>query len=241
MASTFDPASADASPRLESFDDVDRYESEIPLLVPGYELLHAMVPLLVRAELGARDARALVVGCGAGHELVALARANPRLVVDALDPAPAMVAAAERNVALAGLHDRIAVRRATMHDLAPAQGYDVVVALLVAHFVPDDGARAAFFSKIGALTKRGGVVVVADLVDDGPFSETLREGQLGWAREAGMEPERLATMRRRLAGGFAALSSRRLATLLGDAGLAVEGEIFRCFGVAGTWSRKRTS
>lgn len=222
------------------FDDVEQYESEIPLLVPGYELLHELVPILVAAHLHGREARGLVVGCGPGRELVALTRQVEGLRLEGIDPSPSMVAAAERNAAFADLEGRVHVYRATLLEYAAApSSYDVVVATLVSHFVPDDGARLAFFTKIGALLRPGGLSLVTDLADDGDLGTLLREAQVAWAVDAGIAIERATTMRQRLTSGFAALTADRLRAIALEAGLEVRGEFFRSFGVVGTALTKK--
>ena len=73
-------------------------------------------------------ARILDAGCGAGFAAMALAQRG--FSVDAIDPAPAMVEMARRNVADAALTERIAVRMGDVHGLDDEPDtYDLVLGL----------------------------------------------------------------------------------------------------------------
>jgi len=73
----------------------------------------------------------LEVGCGNGYNVLALARAFPELRLTGIDYAATMVEMARRNVAEAGLGDRIRIEPGDVLDLAAVEGledtYDVVV------------------------------------------------------------------------------------------------------------------
>lgn len=73
-------------------------------------------------------ARALEIGCGAGHLTSELARRARE--VEALDASQAMVEATAARVAEAGLAERVRVRQADVHRLPfPAESFDLVVAV----------------------------------------------------------------------------------------------------------------
>ncbi len=219
-----------ASPK--SFGDAAAYDTEIRCLVPGYDALHEtlghVLPCIVHD-----NARVLFVGSGTGHEVVALARARPRCaLIDAIDPEPAMVQATKRAVGEAALTCPIGVREGT---LATADGrYDVVIASLVGHLIPDDGQRGAFFGHLARALEPSGVAVIVDLMDVGPIQPLVREAHLRWAEHAGLSPARLSAMRDRLSHGFAMLTHARMQTLLTAHRLTVHAEFFRVLGVVGS-------
>ncbi|MBX3232602.1 MAG: class I SAM-dependent methyltransferase [Labilithrix sp.] len=214
------------------FDDAERYMEEIRLLIPGYYALHAMVPAVLGAAVAPIE-RVLAVGCGPALEAVAIARAFPGCVVDAIDPSPAMAEAARRTVAAAAMEEAIVVHAATLAELRIDRPYDAAIVLLVGHLIPDDGARASFLRDLGRAVRPRGVVVLAELEDVGPARALLTEAHLRCSHAAGVLDERLETMRERLTSGFHAITRERLVTLLDDAGLSVKAELFRAFGIVG--------
>ena len=75
-----------------------------------------------------RPARILDAGCGAGLASVALAQRGYQ--VDAIDPAPAMIALTQRNIEKASVTGQVDVRPGDVHALDAETGvYDAVIAL----------------------------------------------------------------------------------------------------------------
>jgi SAM-dependent methyltransferase len=110
----------------------------------------------LRAEPAARVAD---VGCGSAWSSIAIARAYPSAMVDAIDVDADSVEAARRNVEAAGLTDQV---RPRVHDAErPDLGgrYDLVTVFEALHDMnhPVDALRAFRASLAG-----GGCVVVAD-------------------------------------------------------------------------------
>jgi SAM-dependent methyltransferase len=111
-------------------------------------------------RLGARPAaRVADVGCGTAWSSIALARAYPKITVDAIDVDLESVEIARRNVDAAGLSERV---RPMVHDASdPDLGgnYDVVTIFEALHDMnhPVEALRAVLKS-----LNPGGSVVVAD-------------------------------------------------------------------------------
>jgi SAM-dependent methyltransferase len=104
-------------------------------------------------------ARVADVACGSGWSSIAIARAYPEATVDALDADAASIEAAHRNVAAAGLADRVrpAVRDAS--DPEPDGAYDLVTIFEALHDMnhPVEALRAVRNS-----LAVGGSAVIAD-------------------------------------------------------------------------------
>ena len=81
------------------------YDSRIPLLVPGYELLHQLCASRLMAALG-QEARVLLVGVGTGSELLLLGRLCPRWTFVAQDISADMLAHARMRAEQAGMGER---------------------------------------------------------------------------------------------------------------------------------------
>jgi 2-polyprenyl-3-methyl-5-hydroxy-6-metoxy-1,4-benzoquinol methylase len=120
------------------------------------EWIAAMPDIDARLRDGGRVAD---IGCGGGWAAIGLARAFPSATVDAFDLDPASVELAQRNVAEAGLADRVSVSLRDAADPRLAHQYDLVLVLEALHDMsrPVDALRAA-----KALLREGGTVLVVD-------------------------------------------------------------------------------
>ncbi|MGW4487129.1 class I SAM-dependent methyltransferase [Amycolatopsis sp. NPDC004368] len=138
----------------------DMRESQAALNRPGFlhllasQWLPAMPDVLARLTDG--PSRVADIGCGGGWAAIALARAFPKARVDAYDLDSATVELARRNVAEAGLADRVTVHR---QDIGTVTGepYDLVMAFECLHDLPYP-VRA-----LAAMRGLGGPVLVADM------------------------------------------------------------------------------
>ena len=150
----------------------DMRESEADLNRPGYLQLLAdhwlpAVPGL-RPRLQARPpARVADVGCGAGWSCIGLARGYPMGEVDGYDLDPASVELARRNVAEAGLADRVAVHAADITTTADRGPYDLVTAFECLHDLPHPVAALAAMRRLAGTT---GTVLIADMKTDPRFT-----------------------------------------------------------------------
>jgi SAM-dependent methyltransferase len=104
------------------------------------------------------------VGCGTARSSIAMARAYPQVFVDAIDVDATSIAAAQANVAAAGLADRV---RPVLHDASdPDLGgrYELVTIFEALHDMnhPVEALRAARAS----LTEGGSVLIADERVAD---------------------------------------------------------------------------
>lgn len=113
----------------------------------------------VHARLLRAGARVADVGCGAGWASIAIARAYPEIRVDGMDIDAATVAAARRNVADAGLTDRVSIVNGDAGDAGLPGTYDLVCVLDTLHELPRPVEVLRACRKLCA---DGGVVVVMD-------------------------------------------------------------------------------
>jgi SAM-dependent methyltransferase len=130
--------------------------------LPGAPDIHA------RLASGA-SARIADVGCGAGWSAIAMARAYKGSRIDGFDLDAASIELARKNVAEAGLEDRITMHCRDAADPAFAGTYDLVTAIECIHDMsrPVDVLRA-----MRGLLAEGGSVIVADERTADSFSPT---------------------------------------------------------------------
>jgi SAM-dependent methyltransferase len=102
----------------------------------GSEWLPAMPDIHARLH-DDPPARVADIGVGAGWSSIALARAYPKVRVDAFDLDPASVELARRNIAEAGLSDRVRVEMRDAGDPALTGSYDLVAAFGCLHDMSD--------------------------------------------------------------------------------------------------------
>ncbi|MER5671727.1 class I SAM-dependent methyltransferase [Pseudonocardia alni] len=143
----------------------DMRESEADLNRPAYLRLLAQdwlpaVPGVVERLRSDPPARITDVGCGAGWAAIGMARAFPRVLVDAYDVDPESVRLARANVAARGLADRITVHEC---DIARAEGDGTCALVTAFECLHDLPHPVAALRAMRRLTEPGGTVLVGDL------------------------------------------------------------------------------
>jgi len=156
MATDFDP--------VQHFDDerAAKYDGMIGDVIPGYEALHEMAYALLR-HLLPPAASVFVVGAGTGQELVAYGRANPDWSLTGVDVSPSMLAVASARLREAGLEHRIRLIHGEATAVELERPCDAATALLVMHFLPDDGAKERLLRAVHERLATGGYLLLADL------------------------------------------------------------------------------
>ncbi len=105
--------------------------------------------------------RVLDVGTGTALIPIELCRRYVECVVDAIDLATHMLAVAHRNVARAGLGDRITIARLDAKATGwPAARFEIVMSNSIVHHIPEPGTALA---EMYRLVKPGGLLFVRDL------------------------------------------------------------------------------
>jgi 2-polyprenyl-3-methyl-5-hydroxy-6-metoxy-1,4-benzoquinol methylase len=143
----------------------DMRESQADLNRPGYLRLLAgdwlaALPEVQQRLRAAPSARVADVGCGAGWSCIGLAQGYPMVRVDGYDLDSASVGLARRNVAEAGLADRVRVRQADITTAADCGPYDLVTAFECLHDLPHPVPALAAMRRLAG---PAGTVLVADM------------------------------------------------------------------------------
>lgn len=209
----------------KTFDDATAYTTDIRRVVPGYDLIRETALCTLAVGLPRRG-RLRIVGCGPGDELVAVAHTLPGWEIDAIEPSPAMHAAAVAAVGAAGLGHRITVRCISGAE-AGAPPCDAVLCLLVTHLLGGRDRRDVWAALADGL-RPGGWLLHAEIE---AMTPSLRTIWTAWAAHAGCTAERVTTLAARLDGGFPLRSSAETRALATTAGLSHRGELVRVLGV----------
>lgn len=213
------------------------YERRAEAAIPGREGLYR---LCVASLHGIPDdARILVVGCGTGTELLALAGAFPRAHLTGLEPAAAMLAHCERRVAECGFAERVALRAADLAGFDGAGPFDAATSILVSQHIADDAGAAAFFATIASLLRPGGRLYTADLhVALGQDRERMLALWRVQSLLAGIEPELVHGMLEKFRTDIRPRDESTIAGFLERAGF---GEIAKPFSslLYGAWTARR--
>jgi len=139
------------------------YDREFEALRAVKDLLH----LLLRVQFSTlpAHARILVAGAGTGAEVRFLARHFPDWRFTLADPAPGMLAVAERHANAEGFADRCEFHEGYVGSL-PRDLHDAATSILVSQFLTDSAARQSYFEDIAARLKPGALLFNADLSAD---------------------------------------------------------------------------
>ena len=154
------------------------YQINSRKFIPGYDGLYALAQILLAENLP-DNAEILIIGAGGGKEVTQFGAAFPTAKLVGVDPAEAPLAAARELVEKAGLQSRITLHPGTIDDLDEKQ-YDAATALLVMHFLPDDGAKSAFLEAIYKRLKPGGKLILAD----GCYDKNNNPAEFDWLLNA---------------------------------------------------------
>jgi len=126
------PGASDAASELEPIGETNR-----PLFLHLLSGWLAAIPDIHERLRAGPAARVLDVACGAGWSSLAIARAYPRVRVDALDIDPRAIALAERHALDAGVGGRVAFLAADAADPGLEGPYDLVTCFEAVHDMVD--------------------------------------------------------------------------------------------------------
>lgn len=214
----------------------DAYDRRNAGLKPISDSLHFLMRLVL-ADLPA-EARVLCVGVGTGAEILSLATAFPGWSFVGVDPSAGMLAVGAHRLTEAGMMDRCELIHGYVEDIAET-GFDVVVSLLVAHFIRREG-RPAFYAAIADRLKPGGRFVSAEIsgnLDAPEFPAMLAD----WKQVQtlmGATPESLAKLGEGLRDVLGVLSVAETESLWRDAGFPLPVLFFQAFMIRGWHATK---
>lgn len=134
--------------------------------VPGIEAMYLLLRAIMEAELP-NGGRLLLVGAGGGRELEALAPCTVGYSFTAVDPSPAMLSLARQYAEAAECAGRTRLVLGETRAVPADDLHDGATALLVMHFLPDDGSKLDFLRDIRARLLPGAPYLHADVCFNG--------------------------------------------------------------------------
>lgn len=217
------------------------YPDKIRALIPAYDWLHQLSTELLLASLPPA-ARVLVAGSGGGEEVLRYAQAAPGWQLTGVEAAEAMHMLAQRRCAEAGLAARVHWQLGRLGEVALADGFDAATSLLVLHFLPDDGSKAAFLAGLARALRPGGILLLADLggqPGEAGFEALFATWQQQQLRSRSTRPDQVARDFALLRSEVFPISAARRQALLAEAGLQEVGEYWRALGLGAVLAQKR--
>ncbi|MBV1776657.1 class I SAM-dependent methyltransferase [Burkholderiaceae bacterium DAT-1] len=198
---------------------VSAYDSKIRGLIPGYDVLHELSAQVLATQLPAY-AHVLVAGCGTGEELLRYRGVSPAWRLSGFDPAGAMISVARERVATLSGESPVELFHGDI-DAVPEMQADAATALLVSHFIADNGPRAHFWQGLAQRVRPGGCVLMSELMgqrDDADFQLQMQV----WRKQQDAvsdRPDRVEQDFARLADSVYPLSEGRWYALMESVGL----------------------
>jgi tRNA (cmo5U34)-methyltransferase len=217
----------------QDLSDLDDHARLAEQFVPGRRAIFAIVESSFLELLPEGTARILVVGAGGGEKILRLGLNNPNWSFVGVDTYQPMVELARRRLAEAPVGARSQVHTMSIENL-DENDFDAATCILTAHFVPDDGAKLAFFKAIRSGLKPGASLAIVDGVGVAGEAQTELLRRI-WKRHdvSNGVAEVVAESNVRNFKKFAVVSAKRQEELLMSAGFERLTPIFRGLAIKG--------
>ncbi len=192
------------------------YDLLIRAILPGYDdFFPTSVGFLTVTVPG--DGQVLVVGCGTGSEIKALRNLQPKWHLTGVDPSPRMINTCRRQ--FAG-HPHLTLHEGYLNTLSTHNKFDGSTAILVMHFLEDDGSKLSFLRQIRARLRPGAIHIHLDAVahPGGKGWDTMMGSWRRIALERGLPENRWVFLQEQIAVGLFRSGEKRMEELFRLAG-----------------------
>lgn len=193
---------------------VASYDDHIRKLIPGYALVHQQIDAILTTHLP-ETAHILIVGCGTGYELSYLLQRHPNWTFTAIDPSLKMLEQAQKNIESCQGTERVEFIQADTQNLNKDHQFDAALAILVAHFIPQE-YKTDFFQDIYQSLKADGFLLTYDLMQHEDVTELKIMQQM--VEYSGLNTKQSANMIERLEQDFDLISVQSLKEILTKVG-----------------------
>lgn len=144
----------------ESAIPAEEYENLARKFIPGYDGLYALSEVLLADDLPEKS-KILVVGAGGGKEITTFGKAFSNSQIIGVDPSEKMLTVAKTLTEKAGLTSRVTLQKGIVSEVIATE-FDAATAILVLHFLPDDGEKLVFLQAVYQRLKLAGKFIIAD-------------------------------------------------------------------------------
>jgi tRNA (cmo5U34)-methyltransferase len=163
------------------------YDQGIRRRILGYDSLHEAAHSLLQSQLR-EQARILIAAAGTGQEAALYAQAHPGWKIVGFDPSAEMLELGRARIDALGLGGQVQLHQTTIEGVPLGPPFDAATALLVMHFLPDDGSKLALLRGLAGRLEPGATFILADMTGQpgSPDFETLFEAwKVQWQRAHG--------------------------------------------------------
>lgn len=227
-----------SSPVIDHFSDTaGAYdEKNLPLSTIA-NTMHFLTGLIL--QRAPARARVLCVGVGTGAEILSLSESFPEWTFVGVDPAAGMLKVCAERLGQAGVLDRCELIHGYVQDAPQGEGFDVVLSIMVAHFVKRKDRRSFYQAMWGRL-RRNGFFISAEISYD-LSSDAFPFMLENWEKVQslmGASAESLAKLPVMLREQLAIIPPAETETLLKQCGISVPVQFFQAFMISGWYGIK---
>lgn len=213
------------------------YDQNNQRLAPIADNMHFLIRLILN-ELPSQ-ARILCVGVGTGAEIISLAQAYPEWTFTGVDPSQEMLTVCRERLTALGIAERVELIHGYVADVPTDRPYDVVLSILVGHFVSRN-ERPDFYRHMQEHLRPDGYFITTEVSYD-TDSDTFPSMLAQWAKvqqQRTATAETIAALTQTLTNVLTVLPPSDVETLLTAAGFSTPVQFFQSFMIAGWYARK---
>ncbi len=218
-------------------DAAKAYDEKNRQLMPIADNMHFLIRLILKDA--PVSARVLCVGVGTGAEILSLSMAFPEWTFVGIDPAIGMLDVCRERLVAAGVMDRCELIHGYVHDVPAGEKFDVVLSILVAHFVKSK-ERLKFYQAMSDHLHPNGVLINTEIsydLDTQEFPLMLKNWE-SIQSLMGATPESIANLSRVLREMLTVLPPAEVENMLRQSGIQLPIRFFQAFMINGWYGIK---
>jgi len=225
---------------IDHFNDAAKlYDERNRQLAPIMNNLHFLIRLILKnAPI---RARVLCVGVGTGAEILSLSETFTEWTFVGVDPSIGMIDVCRERLNNAGVINRCELINGFVHDVPEGENFDVVVSILVGHFVNRDD-RLNYYSAMVSRLCPNGILINTEICFDlnsQQFPLMLKNWEAVQSL-MGATPESLANLSTLLREMLTILSPDEIEMLLNQSGITLPVRFYQAFMIHGWYGIKNS-
>lgn len=223
---------------IDHFSSAARsYDEKNQQLASIAENMHFLIRLILK-NAPAR-ARVLCVGVGTGAEILSLAGAFPEWRFVGVDPSEGMLEVCREKLKSVGVYDRCELIQGYVHDVPNTQSFDIVLSILVGHFVKGED-RLAFYKAMVERLCIDGILVNTEISFDldAPEFPLMLKNWESVQLLMGATPDSIANLSQVLREMLSVISPQETERLLQKSGIQLPVRFYQAFMISGWYGIK---